>query len=1050
MFARLPLCWPSIAVRSALLLSALVLGGSRLCAEEAGDGSTSAAAGFEAPPLQVSRGFVVELAAAPPLVMHPTMAGFDDRGRLYVADGQGMNLKKDDLLAQLPNNIRRLEDTNGDGVFDKSTIFADNMTFPMGALWHDGSLYVASPPNIWKLTDEDDDGVAEKREILVSEFGFTGNAADIHGCFLGPDGRIYWCDGRHGHTFVDEQGRVLSKGLAARIFSCRTDGSQVEVFAGGGMDNPVEVTFSEEGELFGTAAIFDRIDGRHDALIHWVYGGVYPWHQCVSEFKHTGEVLPALSRFGQVAPSGVMRYRGSHFGAQFRDNILLAQFNTHRVVRTQIERDGATFRSQDEDFLVSPSPDFHPTDVLEDADGSLLVVDTGGWFRIGCPLSEIAKPEILGAIYRVRRVDGPVADDPRGLALDWDAASDEQLVARLDDARPAVRDRTLALLAGRGHASVPALSRSLSRPDADATLRRNAVWALCRIDTRDARAALREALGDADASVRQSAARALGTLRDKPSVEPLVRLLADTEQPASLRREAATALGRLGDVRAVPVLLNAVRDGGDRFFEHALIYALIEISHRDSTLAGLADSAPAVRRAALIALDQMDGGGLTRELVGPLLDTGDASLQRAALEVIQRREGWAAETVGLMQSWLAAPKLSADRQAMARGALLAFRRDAATQDLVARVLADKGTPADARLLLLEVVARSEMDAEQLPCGWVEPLAAALADADRRIVRQAVAVIAATGVRRFDQRLLDVAGDQQADAELRVAALAVLAAHGQPLDDGCFEFLLARLDADLPPVDRLAAAEALGAARLEPSQLRRLAPRLAETGPLELPALVSAFAGEPAADLGLALVAALEKSPGVDNLPPTELEKLLGAYPHEVQAAAAALLKRLNIDRETQRARLNELAIAIDGGDPARGKLVFASKKTSCSACHRVAGEGATIGPDLTKIGQIRSKLDLLEAVIFPSASFARGYEAFSVVTASGQIHTGILSRESSDSVFLQTAQREEIRVARGEIEEMAPSRVSIMPQGLERVMSDAELRDLMAYLQSLK
>ncbi|MBL9082383.1 MAG: dehydrogenase, partial [Planctomycetales bacterium] len=96
--------------------------------------------GFQLPP-----GFTIELVAGPPLVNHPTMGGFDDKGRLYICDGPGENLPAKELLEKLPNHIRRLEDTDGDGRFDKSSIFADKMTFPMGALWHDGYVYTASP-----------------------------------------------------------------------------------------------------------------------------------------------------------------------------------------------------------------------------------------------------------------------------------------------------------------------------------------------------------------------------------------------------------------------------------------------------------------------------------------------------------------------------------------------------------------------------------------------------------------------------------------------------------------------------------------------------------------------------------------------------------------------------------------------------------------------------------------------------------------------------------------------------------------------------------------
>ncbi len=229
--------------------------------------------GFEPAELKVPDGYVVELAAGPPLVAHPTMACFDDRGRLFVSENAGVNLSAAELEEQLPNSVRLLEDTDRDGRFDKSTVYADRMTFPMGGAWHDGALYVASPPNIWRLEDTDNDGVADRREILVSQFGYTGNAASVHGCFNGPDGRIYWCDGRHGHEFRDKEGNVTSKLAGSYIFSCLPDGSDIRIHSGGGPDNPVEVDFTDEGEMLGTVNImYSR--PRIDCLVHWQHGGV--------------------------------------------------------------------------------------------------------------------------------------------------------------------------------------------------------------------------------------------------------------------------------------------------------------------------------------------------------------------------------------------------------------------------------------------------------------------------------------------------------------------------------------------------------------------------------------------------------------------------------------------------------------------------------------------------------------------------------------------------------------------------------------------------------
>src|SRR5215217_2567938 len=116
------------------------------------------------PVLSVVPGFSVERVAGPPLVNRPIVADFDDDGRLYVADSSGSNDKVDKQLEERPHRIVRLEDTNGDGRYDKSVVFADKMMFPEGTMWFDVSLYVPAPPSIWKLTDTDGDGIADLRE----------------------------------------------------------------------------------------------------------------------------------------------------------------------------------------------------------------------------------------------------------------------------------------------------------------------------------------------------------------------------------------------------------------------------------------------------------------------------------------------------------------------------------------------------------------------------------------------------------------------------------------------------------------------------------------------------------------------------------------------------------------------------------------------------------------------------------------------------------------------------------------------------------------------
>jgi putative membrane-bound dehydrogenase-like protein len=909
--------------------------------------------GFQLPP-----GFTVELVAGPPLVNHPTMGGFDDKGRLYICDGPGENLPAKELLEKLPNHIRRLEDTDGDGKFDKSTMFANKMTFPMGALWHDGYVYTASPPHIWRLRDTDDDGIADERKILVSEFGFTGNAADIHGCFLGPEGRIYWCDGRHGHNFTDEQGNSLSKGLAARIFSCKPDGSDVRAFAGGGMDNPVEICFTEEGEMLGTVAIFDNKPDRVDAIVHWVYGGAYPYHEKVlGEFKRTGDLLPAVSRFGRVAPSGILRYRGKHQGDEYTNDLFHAQFNTHRVVRTKLTRKGASFTSVDEDFLVSENQDVHLTDVIEDADGSLLVVDTGGWFRIGCPNSQIAKPDILGGIYRIRRTGAPRDQRPYSQTL--------EVVGR-----PRYDDDAVALEAAK-------------EPLAIANVAAN---------------------------------------------------IADTRSAA-----------------AVPSLLTGLaKSGGDRFVDHALINALQQIGDAKQTTVGLQSADANVRRGALIALDQMDGNHLERDQVAGLLDTTDAALQSTVLGVMQKHPDWAPAVVDWLKARLANLSLSADQLRLVQNTLLAYRADVAIQQLLAEALSGPSTSPIVRVGLLEVIEQSELTGKQTPPAWNTAVAAQLASSEDAVVRQAIAAARVLGAEAFREPLLAIVRERRGGQSLMIAALKALGpAAGEP-DEQTFKVLTGSLALSPDPLDRLAAADCLSKLPLSSKQRATIVEAVGAAGPLELPALLGVFEKPGPAEEGQRLAAALTVSPGLANLTVGQVERLFERYPSEVRSAAEPILRKLNADLASQRSRLAEIEAQLAGGDVTRGKNLFTIKKTSCIACHTVKGQGGRIGPDLSNVGQIRSRTDILESILFPSASFVRGFESVTVTTSAGLEVTGILSRETPEAVYIKTAQREEVRVPRQEVDEIAPSKLSIMPTGLDKTLTIAELRDLVAYLQTLK
>ena len=163
--------------------------------------------------------------------------------------------------------------------------------------------------------------------------------------------------------------------------------------------------------------------------------------------------------------------------------------------------------------------------------------------------------------------------------------------------------------------------------------------------------------------------------------------------------------------------------------------------------------------------------------------------------------------------------------------------------------------------------------------------------------------------------------------------------------------------------------------------------------------------------------------------------------------AQELLTSLDLNISQQKALLEELLESCKGGDARRGQSVFNGSKAACSSCHEVGYLGGDLGPDLSRIGQIRSERDLLESMVFPSASFVRSYEPVVIETKSGEIHNGVLREDAQDEVMLVTGAESRVRLARTEIAEIRPGTVSVMPSGLDQLLSEQELADLLAFLK---
>lgn len=1002
----------------------------------------------------VPDGFEVELVAGPPLVDRPVTIDFDDEGRLYVTDSSGSNDKVDKQLQEKPHRIVRLEDTDGDGTFDKSKVFADKMMFPEGCLWYDGSLYVAAPPSIWKLTDTDGDGAVDQRQEWFQGKTLTGCANDLHGPSLGPDGWIYWCKGAFAQQTYPRPGKPPFTTKAAHIFRSRPDGSGIEPVLTGGMDNPVSVAFTAGGERILTGTFFVHPGGGHrDGLIHAIYGGVYGKdHDVIYDHKQTGGLMPIMTHHGPSASCFVARYEADGFGKEYRDNLFACLFNLHKVVRHVLIADGATFKTRDEDFLVSDNPDFHPTSLLEDADGSLLVVDTGGWYKICCPTSQLWKPDVLGAIYRVRRTGAPKRNDPRGAKIAWATASSANLAALLADDRPFVRNRAIRQLAKQGAAAVPDLAGAFSHSNSSLG-RLNAIWALTRIEGPEARRAVHAGLSAHEPEVVTASLHSISAWRDHSAPASKLIQLLGSSSPA-LQRVAAEAIGRLGLTEAVPQLLSAAGKAGvDRVLEHSLIFALIEIGDRPGTVKGLDSSSSGTHRAALIALDQMDDGELKPETVTPLLAAADPALKQTASWIVSHHPEWASALAHFFKERLKTASLPQDERAELERQLGQFARDAAIQALLVETARASGNPLQARLSALRAMGRANL--KEVPSSWTECLIQLLASHDNALIAAAVSTArsvsgAGEASRGLNAALATVGHNKGQPSDVRLEAFAAMRGALASLDSETFDFLRANLDPSKPVLLRSTAAGILAKAKLTTDQLAALADSLKAAGPMEVPKLLEAFEKSSDARIGHRLVAALKTSAGLAALRPDTLRARLTNFPEQVQEESKALLAMINTDAAQEKEHLDELLPFLKEGDVRRGQAVFNSQKAACATCHAIGYLGGNIGPDLTRIGQIRTERDLLEAVLYPSASFVRSYEPVRVTTKSGEDYNGVVRRDAPEELVLGTGPGTETRITRADIADMQPGTTSVMPGGLEQVLSRQELLDVVAFLRATR
>jgi len=698
------------------------------------------------PQFTVPNGFMIEKVATNSDLKFPMFACFDQIGNLYVAQSSGGDLY-DELQKQSRGcRISLLTAQDDSGAFDRGKVFAEHLVFPMGLAWRDGKLYVADPPDLITLEDTDGDGRADKRTVILSGFGHRDNGS-LHGLTFGPDGWLYMTMGSpDGYRFQRADGSILS-GTTGALLRCRPDGSDIEVISRG-FENLVEVAFMPGGEIVGTDNWFLMpTAGVRDGLVHLLEGGAYPLGTDQGSAKlTTGELLPAIAMYPAVALSGLARFRGDGFGPDSKDALFSAQHNTRKIVKHRLEPLGATFRSVDQDFVTTDDPDFHPSDVLQDADGSLLIIDTGSWYIHHCPTGRIRKTTAKGGIYRVRKNARPRPQDPWGRKLNWASLSTRQLIEQLADQRIAVRDQSVQMLIAKGEMAVDPLTQLL-RTARSEDVKEEIGWTLARIGTTSSLLVLRDELKRARPISISRGARALARTGDKGAKSALEDLL--QHEDLHVRLAAAEALAHCGDQSSVPALAQALTSQLDKFLEHALIHALYRLAAQDQLAALLQQKAPRVQKAAMILLDQEPHNKLAAEAAVARLFDREEILRSTARFILQRHPESVSQIVPTLRRIFT--NHSTAELGSLREALLAFHSHPEISHLIAEAVSSQATDTSEALRIF-LIGLMRQTTTEVPPEWVKALRAAFESGSTTIRAEVIQTTRSLRLRGLDDLL----------------------------------------------------------------------------------------------------------------------------------------------------------------------------------------------------------------------------------------------------------------------------------------------------------